>query len=145
MKKKMLAVLYLIAWLLIHCSVTCSILVHQANSISLYCICLDLPQEFSSENLGDPEISFIPDEEQVDVTLLCSVKVLNGIENWRNVSYKIEWFTEGKSLQSESLDEEEICGGLPNGAINGIPCPGEAGELVSRLQGTKYKIGQYVR
>lgn len=90
-------------------------------------------------------ISFIPDEEEVDVTLLCRVKVLNGIENWKNVSYRIEWFAEGESLQSEFLDEEVICGGLPNGAINGLPCPGEAGELVSRLSGTNYKIGQWVR
>ena len=123
----------------------CSILFHHSNSFSLYCICLDVPQEFSSENLGNPEISFIKDEEQVDVTLLCTVKVLNGIENWRNVSYKIEWFSEGESLQSESLDEEEICGGLLDGAINAVPCPGEPGELVSRLSGTKYKIGQWVR
>jgi len=106
--------------------------------------CYDPPQEFSSQNLGDPEISFIPDEEHVEVTLLCRVRVLNGIENWTNVSYKIEWFAEGESLHSESLSEEEICGGLPNGAVNGQPCPGEAGELVSRLSGTQYKIGQWI-
>lgn len=105
---------------------------------------LDLPQEFSNENLGDPEISFKPDEEEVEVTLLCRVKVLNGIENWTNVSYRIEWFAEGESLHYESLDEDEICGGLPNGAVNGQPCPGKAGELVSRLSGKKYKIGQWV-
>jgi len=110
-----------------------------------YCICLDPPQTFSSENLGDPEISLIPVEEHVEVTLLCRVMVLNGIENWTNVSYKIEWFAEGESLHSESLSEEEICGGLPNGAVNGQPCPGEDGELVSRLSGTQYKIGQWVR
>lgn len=72
--------------------------------------------------------------------MLCSVKVLNGIENWRNVSYKIEWSAEGKSLS-----KEEICGGLPNGTENAKPCPDAPGEVVSRLPATKYKIGQWVR
>lgn len=82
----------------------------------------------------------VKDGEEVGVTLLCKVKLLNGIENWTNVSYKIVWFAEG-----ESLHEEEICSGLPNGAVHGQPCPGAAGELVSRLSGKKYKIGQLVR
>lgn len=112
---------------------------HFTLNLWLYCIFLDPPQEFSSENLGDPEISFKNDEE-VEVTLLCKVKVLNGIGNWRNVSYKVEWFAEGVSLL-----KEEICGGLPKGEVNAQPCPGNAGEFVSRLLGKEYRIGQWVR
>lgn len=105
---------------------------------------LDPPQEFSSENLGYPSISFM-NETGVEVTLLCKVKVLNGIQNWENVSYKVQWFAEGNSLQADLLDEDEICGGLPAGGTNAISCPGGPGELVSKLSGNKYKIGQWVR
>ena len=66
--------------------------------------------------------------------------MLNGISNWRNVSYKFEWFAEGVSLI-----KEEICGGLPKGGLNAEPCPGKAGKLVSKLSGEKYKLGQWVR
>jgi len=68
--------------------------------------------------------------------------VLNGIENWRNVTYKIEWFAEGVALEG---DGKEICGNLPGGWVNAQPCPGKGGELVSRLSGENYKIGQWVR
>lgn len=107
--------------------------------MDLHDICVDPPKEFSSENLGVPVISFMNDEN-VEVTLLCKVKVLNGIQNWKNVSYKIEWFAEGTSLH-----EEKICGNLPAGKVNAKSCPGEAGEVVSKLSGEKYKIGRRVR
>lgn len=74
----------------------------------------------------------------MEVSLLCKVNILNGIEKWQNVSYKIEWFAEGKSLKSE-----EICGGLPPGEVNDKPCP--SGELHSTLEPALYKIGQLVR
>jgi len=57
---------------------------------------------------------------------------------WQNVTYGVEWFAEGKSIQQET-----ICGGLPNGGVNVNPCPG--GQLISQLSGRKYKIGQLVR
>ena len=68
--------------------------------------------------------------------------MLNGIENWKNVTYKIEWFSEGVSLQE---DRKEICGNLPKGGVNAQPCPGKGGEIVSRLSGESYTIGQWVR
>ena len=100
---------------------------------------IDLPQEFSSDNLGNPEISINGDPEGVvEVTLRCKVNILNGIDKWNNVTYRIEWFVEGKSLKSDP-----ICGGLPVGGTHAESCPKD-GELVSKLPGTKYKIGQWV-
>ena len=99
---------------------------------------LDPPEPFSSDNLGHPEITYKEKEEIVEVTLICKVDILNGIEMWQNVTYSMEWFAGGKSIQQET-----ICGGLPIGGVNADPCPG--GQLVSQLPGKKYKIGQWVR
>ncbi|PFX16674.1 Neurogenic locus notch-like protein 2, partial [Stylophora pistillata] len=99
----------------------------------------DFPREFSSDNINNPEIVVqdIPEDNTVSVTLLCKVNILNGIASWRNVTYKIEWFAEGKSLQVET-----ICGGIPPGSLNEKACPD--GTLVSKLPGSKYKIGTWV-
>ena len=53
------------------------------------------------------------------------------------MTYKIEWFAEGNSSQVET-----ICGGIPPGSSNGDACPN--GTLVSKLSGSKYKIGNWV-
>ena len=53
------------------------------------------------------------------------------------MTYKIEWFAEGNSLQVE-----KICGGIPPGSSNDDACPN--GLLVSKLSGSKYKIGNWV-
>ncbi|XP_022804687.1 uncharacterized protein LOC111341906 [Stylophora pistillata] len=100
--------------------------------------CYDFPREFSSDNINNPEIVVqdIPEDNTVSVTLLCKVNILNGIASWRNVTYKIEWFAEGKSLQVET-----ICGGIPPGSLNEKACPD--GTLVSKLPGSKYKIGTW--
>ena len=74
----------------------------------------------------------------MDVSLICKVNILNGMEKWQNVSYKIDWFAEGKSLKSE-----EICGGLLPGEVNDKPCPD--GGLHSTLGPKLYTIGQWVR
>lgn len=99
---------------------------------------IDPPEPFSSDNLGHPEITYKEKEEIEEVTLICKVDILNGIEMWQNVTYSVEWFAGRKSLQQET-----ICGGLPIGGVNANPCPG--GQLVSQLSGKKYKIGQWVR
>ncbi len=98
---------------------------------------VDPPREFSRDDLGDPTITFL-EETDVAVSLLCKVNILNGVEKWKNVSYRIEWFAEGKSLKSE-----DICGGLLPGEVNDKSCPD--GELHSTLEPTLYKIGQWVR
>jgi len=86
--------------------------------------------------LGNPEINYIT-EDSVSVTLVCKVPILNGIERWKNVTYKLEWFAEGRTLKSE-----EICGGLLPGKENSVACPKT--NLNSRLPGLSYKIGQSV-
>lgn len=97
---------------------------------------IDFPKEFSSDNIKNPEI-IVQEGENVSVTLLCKANILNGIASWKNVTYKIEWFAEGNSLQVE-----KICGGIPPGSSNDDACPN--GPLVSKLSGSKYKIGNWV-
>ena len=71
------------------------------------------------------------------MTLICEVDIRNGIEKWKNVTYRIEWFAEGTSLKSEPK-----CDGAPVGETNTEACPN--GKLTSRLPGNLYKIGQSV-
>ena len=98
-----------------------------------------MPAEFSSDNLGDPSITYLDDAE-VEVSLVCEASILKGIEKWLNVTYRVEWFAEGKSLKSEV-----ICGGLIPGEQHQAPCQSVAkGEVHSTLGPYKYKIGQWV-
>ena len=71
------------------------------------------------------------------MTLICEVDIRNGIEKWKNVTYRIEWFAEGTSLKSETK-----CDGVPVGGSNTKACPN--GKLTSTLPGNLYKIGQSV-
>lgn len=106
--------------------------------------CYDPPVQFSSDNLGLPEITYVPIEdnyvggnyEAVSVTLLCKVAILNGIEKWKNVSYLIEWVADGGTLRNETRCE------VQPGQINENSCPDQ--ELTSQLPGENYKIGQSI-
>ena len=70
----------------------------------------------------------------MEVTLLCEVNIFNDVEKWKNVTYRIDWFAEGKSLKSE-----EICLG------NGEPCQSVANAKVhSTLEDSSYRVGQWV-
>ena len=71
------------------------------------------------------------------MTLICKVPILNGIEKWKNVTYRTQWFAEGQILQTDT-----ICGPIPPGQENTSPCPDK--DLESKLSGRKYKIGQSV-
>ena len=110
----------------------------------LYVLLLDPPAQFSSDNFEFPEVTYIelPSDyvganfNAVSVTLLCKVAILNGIEEWRNVSYLIEWVAEGRTLKNETICE------VQPGKTNKNPCPNQ--ELTSRLPGDKYTIGQSV-
>lgn len=105
----------------------------------------DPPVQFSSDNLGLPEITYVPIEDNyvggnykaVSVTLLCKVAILNGIEKWKNVSYLIEWVADGGTLRNETRCE------VQPGQINENSCPDQ--ELTSQLPGENYMIGQSVR
>ena len=109
----------------------------------------DPPALFSRDNLGLPEITYVPLSndnsndvyalEDVPVTLVCKVALLNGIEKWANVSYLIEWFADGKSLKNETR-----CGVRP-GSVHTHPCPPNQAQIDSKLHGLDYKIGQMVR
>ena len=104
----------------------------------------DPPAQFSSDNFGFPEITYVElpsddDGENIDVasvTLLCRVAILNGIETWKNVSYLIEWVAEGRTLKNETRCE------VQPGKTNVNSCPGQ--ELASQLPGENYTIGQSV-
>lgn len=106
--------------------------------ISYFCICLAPFEKFSSDNLGDPVISYAPGED-VAVTLTCEVPLLNLVGTWNNVTYRIEWYAEGKTL----LTYERCNVGNCNGKKNNAPCP-NANSIQSKLKGTLYKIGQSV-
>jgi len=100
---------------------------------------LDPPTEFSSDYLGVPTITYLDDKE-VEVSLVCEASILKGIETWLNVTYRIEWFAEGKSLKSEV-----VCGGLLPGEQHKAPCQSVVNAKVhSTLEPYKYKIGQWV-
>ena len=112
---------------------------------TLLCVLLsDPPAQFSSDNFGFPEITYIelPSNDvgenvnAASVTLLCKVAILNDIEKWRNVSYLIEWVAEGRTLKHETRCE------VQPGQTNENSCPGQ--ELSSQLPGEKYTIGQSV-
>ena len=105
----------------------------------IYIFWSDPPTEFSSDYLGDPTITCLDDKE-VEVSLVCEANISKGIENWLNVTYRIEWFAEGKSLKSEV-----VCGGLRPGEQHQAPCQSVAkAKLHSTLEPYKYNISQWV-
>lgn len=113
-----------------------------------YTRCYDPPALFSRDNLGLPEITYVPlskdnsndfyAEDEVPVTLVCKVALLNGIEKWGNVSYLIEWFADGKSLKNETR-----CGVRP-GSAHKLPCPPNQAQIDFKLLGLEYKIGHMI-
>ena len=72
--------------------------------------------------------------------MVCEASILKGIEKWLNVTYRIEWFAEGKSLKSEV-----VCGGLPPGEQHQAYCQSVANAKVHSILGPyQYKISQWV-
>ena len=72
----------------------------------------DPSAQFSRENLGLPEVTYAPHllgegslvpMNEVSVNLTCKGTVLNGMGQWKNVTYLIEWFVEGKLLKTEKI------------------------------------------
>lgn len=70
--------------------------------------------------------------------LSCKGALLNGIGQWKNVTYLIEWVAEGKTLKNETICDVQL------GKTHKDPCPNEA-QIISKLHGLQYKIGQWVR
>ena len=91
------------------------------------------PKLFDNKNLKAPTIK-IP--EQSSVSLLCTVELLNGVEQLDNVEYLIEWFADGISLnvKTERCHQNDI-----------VPCPTPDKEVTSKLTGDQYTAGKWVR
>lgn len=96
---------------------------------------LDPNEEFSSDNLADPTITFVGNGT-VDVSLLCKSSILNKTEKRKDVTYRIEWLADGKSVKNDSKCDgplgEKPCQSVWNATIQSI------------LEPSKYKIGQRV-
>lgn len=108
---------------------------------------LELPKEFDSKYLAPPTITFKLEEEPNTfspraVTLLCKVDLLHGVENWKNVTYQIEWYSQGELLQ----DPLPICQISNGNRRHDTACPARQ-TLVSELSyhpDKKYKAGMWV-
>lgn len=90
------------------------------------------PKKFDSKNLDTPKIKTIPNS----VSLLCTVELLNNIEQEGKVEYLIEWFADGNVLQfnTPKCDKQ-----------NNSPCPSPDKSISSKLQGKDYTAGKWVR
>jgi len=95
---------------------------------------LDLiPKHFDNKNLKAPTITL---PEKSSVLLRCTVELLNGVEQFDDVEYSIEWFADGKSLNVETKRCDQKAK---------VPCPTPEKEISSRLPGSKYRAGKWVR
>ena len=105
----------------------------------------DAPVDFSSDDIDNPEIVYLEDEQQVPVTLLCKFKILRGIETWKNVTYKIEWFVDGNLAKKPTI----ICKPVSGSKENQDPCP-DHNPVMTELSGKSndgtghYQAGQTV-
>ncbi|XP_078371975.1 von Willebrand factor D and EGF domain-containing protein-like isoform X3 [Oculina patagonica] len=89
------------------------------------------PKKFDSKNLDTPKIKTIPNS----VSLLCTVELLNNIEQEGKVEYLIEWFADGNVLQFNTPK----CAKQNNSA-----CPSPDTSISSKLQGKDYTAGKWI-
>ncbi|XP_015777730.1 PREDICTED: von Willebrand factor D and EGF domain-containing protein-like [Acropora digitifera] len=108
--------------------------------------CNAVPQKFPSLYLGYPKISVKKASETEDdiVSLLCIVPIHEKVRQWKNVTYEIEWYTDG--MRSNFI-EEPFCKPQNGQNENSFPCPGNK-EILSVLDGTRslnyYEPGQRI-
>ena len=104
-----------------------------------------VPQKFPSLYLGDPKISVKDEPENEIVSLLCVVPINETVRQWKNVTYEIEWYTDGKKSK---FREKRFCKPQKGRNENNDSCPGEK-TIHSLLNGTGslnyYTPGQRVR
>ena len=71
---------------------------------------IEAPAEFNRDFLGEPTIKHDPlDPGSAEVALKCEVPVKDSIRSWKNVTYQITWYSEGKHLWTD----DKICASLP--------------------------------
>lgn len=103
--------------------------------LSLFCLVkINPPRIFDSNNLGTPSIQVISEEQEVAVSLICKVDLLQGIEQRDDVEYKIEWTSEGKSLLIKSRCDQ----------TDKITCPGTTSIASTLIGSTNYLAGIWV-
>ena len=109
------------------------------------CYLSAVPQKFPSLYLGYPKISVKDEPENEIVSLLCIVPIHEKVRQWKNVTYEIEWYTDGKRSK---FTEKPFCKPQNGQNESSLPCPGDK-EIHSLLNGTLrlnyYEPGQRVR
>jgi len=78
------------------------------------------PEKFPKNNLGYPSIT-VKDEEDEAVSLYCTVSLDKKIKALKNVTYHIEWYSEGKLIYTE----QPICRPPQGQTENKDSCPGD--------------------
>ncbi|XP_068703048.1 von Willebrand factor D and EGF domain-containing protein-like isoform X2 [Montipora foliosa] len=63
--------------------------------------CSAVPQKFPTRYLGYPVISAKDEDEVEEVSLWCNVSVNEKIRQWKNVTYQIEWYADGKNKKTD--------------------------------------------
>ena len=98
----------------------------------------------TSSYLGPPVVTFKqPKDEDSDVIdLLCIVSIDAKIRKWKNVTYQIDWHSEGKLVKQE----QPFCAPPKGKKKNDKPCPNHK-DIRSILEGSGfyYEPGQWVR
>ena len=97
--------------------------------------------KFSISYLKRPNITYRNEEEADFVSLLCVVPIDKRVSHWRNVTYQIEWHSEGELLHLE----KPFCLPPDGAAENTNACPGDTEEIRSKLEQRMYERGQWVR
>ena len=99
------------------------------------------PVKFPRSYLIRPSITH-KDEKGAGVTLVCKVPINPTIMHWKNVTYVVNWYADGRHVYTEP----EFCKPTNEGAgANDQPCPGK-NEIRSYLRGVgnNYYPGQWV-
>ena len=97
--------------------------------------------KFPRSYLSRPTITH-KDEEGAEVTLVCKVPINPTIMQWKNVTYVVHWYADGRHVYTEP----QFCKPTNESAgANDQPCPGK-NEIRSYLRGvgTNYYPGQWV-
>ena len=98
----------------------------------------------SSTYLGRPTIGYVvagiaaPDTDKVK--LYCQVSLLKGIEFWKNVTYRIQWYSEGTLIDNAA----PFCLPKSGQSENDKSCPGSGRRKEIRSQLSNFEPGQRV-